>query len=467
MQYTRKIILITLIASWSLFVCGLSISSDSLRYELLMNGKMLKDINVNDSLIGSLDITSNRLILLSTNKQYYLLGWGGMVPFGKSVEGNISSFAFTCDSSLLTVRNNELCYFDSLGGISVLYKLPDKGMCISAGKYVMYIYDCNKNKDKNALYVVAKGGKYAKLFDVPTPITSVVEISNSLLFATGSALLNYDPKNKALKVLVKLQKEKEIVSIAVDSVSNRIFFSTESAIYALKDSSAVIISDEFGGVLRFLNDGLVVFNPEKKFLFGISGFENEIVSKMQTFKTATPVNERTTTDIITNSTVINLVKTKLSDDSIINLINNSEVNFNVGVDSMIFLSNQNVSSAVIMAMKNAMKLKTGNSSNVNNPDNILVTNNQTSQNNNTSTTNITINNRFYIIAGSYPTEQQANDAATDLIRKGFPDSGVVGKNSYGSYRIAYKGYATNEEAAKDLIQIRQGINSTAWIFEKK
>jgi len=44
---------------------------------------------------------------------------------------------------------------------------------------------------------------------------------------------------------------------------------------------------------------------------------------------------------------------------------------------------------------------------------------------------------------------------------------VVGKNNYGSYRIAYKGYATNEEASKDLTKIKQTINPSAWIFEKK
>jgi cell division protein FtsN len=133
-----------------------------------------------------------------------------------------------------------------------------------------------------------------------------------------------------------------------------------------------------------------------------------------------------------------------------------------------FLSDKNLmESAVIMAMKNAMKQKTGKNSGVNNQVNIPVTNNPISQIKNTSNATNTTIKKFYIIAGSYPAEQQANDAVADLIRKGFPDAEVVGKNSYGSYRIAYKGYATSEEASKDLIQIRQAINSTAWIFEKK
>ena len=70
-------------------------------------------------------------------------------------------------------------------------------------------------------------------------------------------------------------------------------------------------------------------------------------------------DDKKTPIMLTNSTIINLVKEKLSDDLIINLINSSRVNFNVSVDSMIFLSNQNVSSAIIMTMKNAMKRQAG------------------------------------------------------------------------------------------------------------
>lgn len=56
---------------------------------------------------------------------------------------------------------------------------------------------------------------------------------------------------------------------------------------------------------------------------------------------------------LTNSTIIKMVKAKLSDDLIIGEINNSEVNFNVSPDSIKYLSAENVSSQVIGAMKAA------------------------------------------------------------------------------------------------------------------
>lgn len=429
-----KVITIFLLTFWTVLVHALPIKNDSLRFEILLTGKMLNDIHLNEKFVNSIDITSNRLVLLSTSNQFYVLGWGGIVPLGEKVAGNIGSYAFTADSLLMTIRNNELCSFDSLGNLSKLFKLPGEGMKISAGKNVMYVYDNNKDHQKNSLYIIAKGGKYAKLFEVTTPIYSVVEVNDLILFATENAVFRFNPKNNELKELVALSKDKEIKSIAVDSSSNRIYFSTEKAIYALKDSNMVTITDKFGGILRYFNDGLIVFNPEKNLLIRMVGIDDKITSEIQALKAT--ANDKPTTKMLTNSTIINMVKTKLSDDLIVNIINKSMVNFNMSVDSMIFLSNQNVSSAVIMAMKNAMKRKT-------------------------------IDKNFYIIAGSYPTEQQANDAVADLKGKGFTDAEVVGKNSYGSYRIAYKGYATNEEAAKDLTKIKQTINPSAWVFEKK
>lgn len=60
-----------------------------------------------------------------------------------------------------------------------------------------------------------------------------------------------------------------------------------------------------------------------------------------------------TTETLTNSTIIKMVKAKLSDDLIIDEINSSKVNFNVSADSIKFLSNENVSYQVIQAMKTA------------------------------------------------------------------------------------------------------------------
>jgi predicted nucleic acid-binding Zn-ribbon protein len=58
-----------------------------------------------------------------------------------------------------------------------------------------------------------------------------------------------------------------------------------------------------------------------------------------------------TTETLTNSIIIKMVKAKLSDDLIIEEINNSKVSFNVTADSIKFLFDKNVSSRVIQAMR--------------------------------------------------------------------------------------------------------------------
>jgi hypothetical protein len=437
---------------------------DSLRFEVLMNQKMLNDIHLDVNFINSISITNENLILLSSSDQFYLLGWGGIAPFGPKLSRSFDNYAFTPDNYLLIISDDFICSYDSSGSLSKIIKLPNENMELSAGKFVMYVYD-NKNQQNSNLFLVAEGGKYAKLFEVTENISSVIEMNDSILFSSDNGLFTYSIMNKDINVLTALPKDEIIRSIAVDTSSNRIYFSTDDAVYALKGSSAVFVTDQFGGILRFFNDGLIVFNPKEKFLIRIAGIEEKVgfhQIKTVSHKEQAPL-------ILTNISVVNLVKTKISDDQIINLINSSPVNFNTSVDSMIYLSGQNVSSQVILAMRNAMRMKSKpiNSTDGTDTGNNIITNNQPVQNVTTSVAGSTPANRFYIITGSYPTEQQANEAVSDLKRKGFTGAEVVGKNSSGSFRIASKGYATNEEAIKDLTEIRQTVNSSAWIFEKK
>ncbi len=338
-----------------------SVKNDSLRFEVLLNSKMLKEIQMNEKFISSLEITSSRLILLSTTNQFYVLGWGGLKPIGVKNTGLIRSFAFTSDNLLMAIQNNELCGMDKLGSLSKIYHLPNEEMGISAGKYVMYVYDHNKEKTKQSLYLISHGGRYSKLFEIPTTFNSIVEYNNSLLFATENTVFRFDPKSKELKVFVALPKNEIIKSTAIDTSSNRIYFSTDRMIYAIKDSSAALVTDKFGGIIRFLDDGLIVFNPDKKYVIRIVGLEDKIASTIQELKTA--ANDKQIPDALINTTIIDMVKQKLSDGIIINMINRSTVNFNLSIDSMIYLSSQNVSSAIIMAMKNAMNSKISKESN--------------------------------------------------------------------------------------------------------
>ena len=60
-----------------------------------------------------------------------------------------------------------------------------------------------------------------------------------------------------------------------------------------------------------------------------------------------------TSDVLTNTTIIKMVKGKLSDELIIDEINSSKVNFDLSSESVTVLSNANVSEKVIQAMRTA------------------------------------------------------------------------------------------------------------------
>lgn len=341
-----------------LLVSGLQLNgmpaTDSLRYEVLMSTALLKTMNLNPVFISTLDVTPERHVLVSTEKRAYLLGWGGMKPLGKPAAGAISSFAFTPDGLLMVVMDKEICYFDSLGTLTSLYRLPYSDMGISAGKRTMYIYDRSTGKTNKGVYELSPGGKYKVLFELTSPIKSVAEFNNTLLFTTRNLLCQFDLATKDYKVLASLSKDKTILSVTVDHSGNRIYFSTDREIYAVNNSAAITISKELGGILKFYADGLMVFDPGKSFLIRIVGIE-KVLAGVQAAKPAKPAGQpKPETEILTNSSITDLVKSELADPLIIAIIRRSKVNFNLGVDAIIELSGQGVSSDVILEMKQAM-----------------------------------------------------------------------------------------------------------------
>jgi hypothetical protein len=300
-----------------------------------------------------MSVTSQGHVLLSSINQFYLLGWGGIIPIGEKIAGSISAFTYSPDGYLMVIHDNELCYIDSADHLASLYELPAAGMGISSGEKVVYLYDRSTTKKSHALYILSKGHKYAKLLEITTPIISVLETGNTLLFSTENKILSVNLMNNELKTLVALpQKENRILSIAADTSGGIIYFSSQDALYALNDSAAVCISDKFGGILQYFNKGLLVFKPERKFLihmnFKVAGSPVDQVNEI------IPQSDRQI-DVLTNATIVDLVKRQLSDEIIITIINHSVVDFNLSVESMIELSDQQVSSKVIMAMRQAMK----------------------------------------------------------------------------------------------------------------
>lgn len=367
MKHLNKSLVILFWAFFALTLQGASSGDDSVSYEVLMNSKFLSDLHLNINFTGALEITAKNQILVSSDNQLYLLGLGNMVSLGNKTNPSVGSFAFTPDSLLMIIRNNELCYMDSIGNLSLLFKLPNSGMGISAGKLMMYLYDRISTQKKYALYILQPGGQYIKLLEVPRPIYSVTESGNSLFLSVENMLMKFDLTTKELKALATIPSGENIKSVVVNPATGRVFFSSDNRFYVLGDSKIIAISDKFGGTLLYSN-GLIIFNPEKKLMVRVAGSDAALVAEAEPKVIApaaapvqaqaepnTPAAIEKPADALTNQNVMDMVKNQLSDDLVINIINHSRVNFNLSVDSMVELANQQVSSKVIMAMKQAMK----------------------------------------------------------------------------------------------------------------
>ena len=374
MQKIYRLSIALIVTIWSTSTHAITPDKDSLRLEVLLNKSMLKEMPVKGNFVNSLEITSQRLIVLSTQNQFYLLGWGGMAPMGNETISGINSFAFTPDSVLMVIRGNELCCPDSAGNLSALFKLPHNNMGISSGKYTMYIYDRDNTNDKNIIYALSGGGRYFKLLDLPSPISSVIEIDNYILFSTRNAVIKYDLQSRDMKAIAMLPDGDKVRSLAVNPSDNTIFFSTDQKVFTIKDSTVVMITDKIGGTLRYLN-GLIVFDPESQLLIRFIGVEDAISSGRrnadesredsgQNVNTNADREEKKSdqhVDILTNNSIIDLHNNGLSDEMIITLISRNKVDFNISINAVIELSNNNVSSKVIMEMKNAMEKQSLNS----------------------------------------------------------------------------------------------------------
>ena len=72
--------------------------------------------------------------------------------------------------------------------------------------------------------------------------------------------------------------------------------------------------------------------------------------------------------------------------------------------------------------------------------------------------------KYYIIAGSYKTQEDAQTAVNRLKTLGYA-SEIVGQNSYGNLRISYSGFNDKSDALKELEKIK-GVQADAWLFEK-
>ncbi len=269
----RKLTILCLLLTQILF----SQQLDSLRYEFMLNGEQLDDSLKSTPFINTFAISSDNYLTLASENQLYLLGWGGIVPFGNKSDQKINSFAYTSDGLLLLIKETELCYLNELGSCEKLIELPTNDMQISNGNEVMYLFEQNKNTGSSILIAYAKGGKFKQILKSPKPINAVVEMADNLIVAIESSIFSYNPSTEQLELVTAFSKDNKVISLAVDKERQILYLSTLEGIYAFKNEQLDFLTGDFkANIITHFKNGLVFYDSAKKEIIRIVNIDKSI-----------------------------------------------------------------------------------------------------------------------------------------------------------------------------------------------
>ena len=85
----------------------------------------------------------------------------------------------------------------------------------------------------------------------------------------------------------------------------------------------------------------------------------------------------------------------------------------------------------------------------------------------TANLNSTVANSYYLVAGSFKSEENAKKRVSELTAKGFKNAGIIRQyEDKGMFVVYYESHPTKEEATKALQQLIKTENHEAWLLKK-
>lgn len=340
----KHILIILLVCYFT--VIGYAQDAPPIKAEILLNNALLEELKIDTQFIHSIEYTSGSFLLLSSSEQFYILGIGGIAPIFESWKSKIGieSFTVTEDTILLIVSGNSLYQASTNPEFVKIMNIPDNNMGISSKYRDVYVFDRALKEDKKDyfIYQISRDKNITPLVKIPTPVLSVFELPSQLFFSTKNILFCIDVKTKNFSQIFALPFEDDIISIAGDTINHTFYFSTAQAIYQIKNSNIEIISNDFGGILRYDGEGLLVFNPEKSLIIRL---RNNILYPSNTTQTSNTYTPPPLKEVSKQITALNYL-TPLKD--LVTFFNNRRVNFEnqvntwtTGVNSYIRTMNLN------------------------------------------------------------------------------------------------------------------------------
>ena len=234
----------------------------------------LNKISATKGRVGALTataaVTPRGTILIEDGIGVIQVAWGKRIQRVPGVKG-LDAFDYASDGVFMGIQRGDLLYLSRADGqFKKLLTLPSIGMGLAIGRGKIYLFERKGDGRKNGLFVLFPGKKSLRLFDSPEPIGAVLEDGDRLLFSVGSSIFEFSADKKTSLVLGQ-PKGRAIVSLALDPKTRKIYASDGASVFSFKGDQVNMITKESGGTLRWLDGGLLIFDPKAPLLLRIVG----------------------------------------------------------------------------------------------------------------------------------------------------------------------------------------------------
>jgi hypothetical protein len=181
--------------------------------------------------------------------------------------------AFTVDTAgvILVTRGDEL-YQLCANGLQLVTKMPAalKG-APSRVPGLLYLF---KGPDIYLISDVEGSARRITTFADPESVSALCEATDGYYVAVANQVLQIYGERK--RRVIALARGSDVVSLGCTDRPDLLFAATSDTIYAIFGTTAVPITRDFGGVVRWRDRRLFGLDPKRRFLVGIAGIEHAV-----------------------------------------------------------------------------------------------------------------------------------------------------------------------------------------------
>ncbi|MBI5208987.1 MAG: hypothetical protein HY927_03340 [Elusimicrobia bacterium] len=188
-------------------------------------------------------------------------------PLLAAEDPGLSSFAATPEGMIMTVRGDRLGYV-AAGSVVDKVALPSSQMRlerIAPDRMILYGPVSQKTW---AVYLLAGGGSYTKLFTFPGEISAVAGAEGGMIFANSWGIYKAE-FGKRISPVLYLPDKPGIRSLAYDAPHRAVFFSTADSVFLLIDGRVVKLLGNVSGTLRLGPEGLYILSETRQELLRV------------------------------------------------------------------------------------------------------------------------------------------------------------------------------------------------------